>query len=149
MNFEASIATKFVFTSVAIFLSSFMTYIGVDSETFLLYTALLVFDYITGIAKARSLSEKISSHKMKYGIISKMLLMMIPLALAIAAKAVDADFKEVLSVCFNMLVISELYSILGNIYSFRTKKELPEYDVVAIIGRKIHKFLLRISDVRE
>ena len=83
---------------------------------------------------------------MKYGIISKFSLLLIPLVLAIAAKAVSADFSYVLIVGINILVLSEVYSIVGNIYSVRTKEELPEYDAVAMIGKKIRAMLIRASE---
>ena len=123
-----------------------ITYLGISGEAFLLSAILLLIDYLTGLAKARALKHSITSNHMKYGIISKFSLLLIPLVLAIAAKAVSADFSYVLIVGINILVLSEVYSIVGNIYSVRTKEELPEYDAVAMIGKKIRAMLIRASE---
>lgn len=143
---EASVSIKFLFNFIGFSLSAFMAYIGLDSNVFLLFGMLLMIDYITGVWKAGRLGHTITSNKMKYGVISKMSLILIPLTLAICAKIIGADFKYVLDTGMMILVLSEFYSIIGNIYSIRTKDELPEYDVVAALGKKIRNILLRMND---
>ena len=68
---------------------------------------------------------------MKYGMASKFVLILIPITLAIAAKILGQDFSDILFTGINILVFSEVYSIFGNIYSMKKKKELPEIDAVA------------------
>lgn len=140
---DVTVGAKVAFNSITIVIAWVFHYLGMDSEIFFLFAMLLTIDYITGIAKAKTLQHSIASDKMKYGIISKLLLLLIPLVLAISAKAVGADFKSILQVGMNILILSELYSIIGNIYAVRTKDELPEYDAVASIGKKIKSFLIR------
>jgi hypothetical protein len=43
----------------------------------------------------------------------------------------------------NLLIVSEVYSILGNIYAVRTRNELPEWDVISIMGKRIRDFFER------
>lgn len=135
-----------VFNMLTLFIGSLMTYLGINGESFFLFAVLLFIDYITGITKARCMSAAITSNRMKYGIISKLSLLLIPLILAIGAKAVNADFSTVLLVGINILVLSEVYSIIGNIYTIRTREELPEYDVVAILGKRIRNILIRYGE---
>lgn len=142
----AGMYTKVLFNFFTVCVGGVLTYLGLNAESFFLFSMLLLIDYITGVAKASRLNQRITSNRMKYGILSKLSLILIPLVLAIGAKAVGADFKTVLLVGVNILVISEVYSIIGNIYSIRTKEELPEYDVVAMIGKRIRTILLRYSD---
>jgi len=145
-----SIATSFyvktIFNFFTICLGGALTYLGLSGESFLLFSILLFIDYITGIAKAYRIGQTITSNRMKYGMLSKLSLLIIPLVLAIGAKAVGADFTTVLMVGINILVLSEVYSIIGNIYSIRTKDELPEYDVVAMIGKRIRNVLLKYNE---
>lgn len=143
---EASLTAKIFFNSFNLIISALLVYLGLDGEAFLLFSILLFIDYVTGVMKARALNHSITSNKMKYGIISKFSLMFIPIVLAIGAKALDADFSSVLLVGINILVLSEVYSIIGNIYTVRTKEELPEYDAVAAIGKKIRTTLIKASD---
>ena len=135
---------KFIFFSVAGIYATAMAYLGIDKEAFMLFAVLLLVDYLTGLIKARRLGHSITSNKMKYGIFSKFVLILIPLMMAVLAKIIGAqNYDMVLYMGMNILAISEFYSIVGNIYSIRTKKELPEYDVVASIGNKVRRFMLR------
>ena len=122
-----------------------LAYLEISQEPFALFAILLMIDYVTGLVKAQALNISITSNKMKYGIISKLSLLFIPIVLAIAAKAVGVDSHYILMSGINILIISEVYSIIGNIYSTRTKEELPEYDAVAMIGKKIRNFLISKS----
>ncbi len=137
---------KLIYNTAALCFSGTLTYLGLNAEGFLLFALLILIDYITGVAKAKVLGHSITSNRMKYGIISKLSLLFIPLVLAIGAKAVSADFATILFVGINILVISEVYSIIGNIYSIRTKEELPEYDVIAVIGHRIRKVLIKYGE---
>lgn len=141
-----SMTAKVVFNLCVMHLSFMMTYLGINGESFLLFSILLIMDYITGVLKAKALKHSITSNKMKYGIISKLSLLFIPVTLAIGAKAVGADFATVLLVGINILVVSEVYSIIGNFYAMRTQEELPEYDAVAMIGKKIRNVLLKYGE---
>jgi len=143
---EASVTAKVLFTTGSFALSSTLVYLGINAEAFMLFSLLLGMDYSTGILKARAIKESITSNKMKYGIISKFSLILIPIVLAIGAKAVGADFGSVLLAGINMLILSEVYSIIGNIYAIKTHEELPEYDVVAMIGKRIRNALLKTSE---
>lgn len=120
-----------------------MFYLGIDVEAFTMFSILLVVDYATGLMKARAINESITSNKMKYGVASKLSLIIIPIALAVGGKAMCVDITNIIFVSVNLLVLSELYSITSNVYAVRTKEELPEYDVVSIIGRKIKNTLMK------
>lgn len=132
--------------SFTVMCSAWLAYLGLDKEAILLFSLLLLIDYVTGVTKSYKLGYAITSVRMKYGILSKLSLLLIPIVLAIGAKAVGSDFKSVLIIGLNILILSEVYSIIGNIYSIRTHKELPEYDVVAMLGNKIRNMLLKLGD---
>lgn len=142
----AGVGIKVIFNFFTVCIGGMLTYLGLNGEAFFLFSMLLIIDYMTGVAKAYRLGHCITSNKMKYGVLSKLSLLLIPVVLAIGAKAVGADFKTVLMVGINILVLSEIYSIIGNIYSIRTKDELPEYDVVAMLGKRIRNVLIRYSE---
>lgn len=144
-----SVYVKAVINFFTISCSGLFAYLDINTEAFFLFALLLLIDYVTGVWKASCLGHSITSNKMKYGILSKLSLLLIPVVLAIGAKAVGADFKAVLLVGINILVLSETYSIIGNIYSIRTKDELPEYDAVAMLGNKIRAVLIKFSDREE
>lgn len=142
---EDTTVIKIVLNFIIVLFSGILAYLQISQEPFILFAVLLFIDYITGLMKAKRLQISITSNKMKYGLLSKLSLLFIPIVLAIGAKAVGADFTFILITGMNILIVSEVYSIIGNIYSVQTKEELPEYDAVAMIGRKIRIFLLKIS----
>lgn len=135
-----------IYNTIVTAIATIMVYLDIDKEAFGLFATLLFIDYITGIWKARTLGEKITSNKMKYGIISKFILIFIPIVFAIGTKALHQQGDSVLFVGLNILVLSEVYSILGNIYTVRTKEELPEVDAVAAIGQAIRKKLTKFGE---
>ena len=114
-----------------------LVWAGVDEQTYTIFAVLLVFDYLTGITKAFILEQKITSNRSKYGIASKLSLLIIPVILGLGGKAVDADFALTIYWAMNVLILSEVYSIVGNIYSIRSGEEMPEFDAVQAIGKRI------------
>lgn len=146
---ETTAFIKFFYNFIVILISSMLAYLELDKEPMFFFAVLLIIDYITGLYKAKILGHSITSNKMKYGCISKMLLILVPIVLAIGAKSVGADMDKALIVGINILIISEIYSIIGNIYSARTKQEFPEWDAVAMIGKMIRNLLLKLSGDKE
>lgn len=45
-----------------------------------------------------------------------------------------------------ILIIAELYSIIQNIYTFRTGVLLPEYDAISIVLKKLGDFMKQKID---
>ena len=133
---------KVLFLSFSTLLGVFLNYIGLDNDIVFFYAILLLMDYGTGLLKAIALKESITSNKMKYGIISKMILLIIPLALAITATMLKVHgIQSILFIGISILSVSELYSIIGNVYSIRQGKEFPEIEPLAILGKRIEKIL--------
>jgi phage-related holin len=140
---ETTTFIKIIWNSFVVLFSGILAYLQISQEPFTLFAILLILDYITGLAKAKTLGHSITSNKMKYGLISKFSLLLIPIVVAIGAKAVGGDSHYILMSGMYILIFSEVYSIIGNIYSTRTKEEFPEYDALAMIGKQIRVILLR------
>jgi len=123
---------------------SMMIYLKMDREVIMLFSILLLLDMITGVGKTIKIGEKPKSWRFANGLISKMVLIIIPFALALTAKALKIDIHLLVWVVLDSLILSEAYSILGNIYTIRTGKQTEEYDVVSLILRKIRTLLNRL-----
>jgi hypothetical protein len=122
-----------------------LAYIGVEIDgAFIALSVLLVIDVITGITKSYRIGRDITSNMLKYGFLSKIILLLIPIAFMVGAKGVDIDGTNIVIVSYNILIISELYSIVGNIYSIQTGEFFPEMDAVQMIGRKLKNIMLNI-----
>lgn len=118
-----------------------LTYAGINEEVFFIFTVLVVIDFITGVSKAYAVGQSITSNKAKYGVVSKFSLLFIPIVMALGAKAVGQDGTVLFVWGMNLLILSEVYSIIGNIYTIRSKSELPEWDVISLLGKKIRQFM--------
>lgn len=153
MTNETLLTAKMIFSSFVFSIAGALTYIGLNQEMMLLFSILLIIDYMTGLGKAAIIKEDITSYKMKYGIASKLVLIFIPIVLAIAAKILGKDFSDILFTGINILVLSELYSIFGNIYSMKKRKELPEIDAISELASFIRDKLImldrRSTDTRD
>ena len=109
---ETTAFIKVFYNFIVIFISSMLVYLDLEKEPMFFFAILLVIDYITGLYKAKILGHSITSNKMKYGCISKLLLLLIPIVLAIGAKSVGADMNKVLLVGLN-----SYYSTVSNSYA--------------------------------
>jgi len=78
---------------------------------------------------------------MANGIIAKLVLILIPVTLAALAHGLDLDITPLVKSALTVLLLSESYSILGNIYSIKTKEDAPEFDAVNFILKKINQLL--------
>jgi hypothetical protein len=147
---EVMIFIKMLVTGIYTLLASFLTKLGVEiSDAFMALGVLLVIDVITGVIKSYKLDIKITSNNLKYGFLSKLILLLIPIIFQIGAKGVDIDGTNIVTISYNILIISELYSIIGNIYSIQTKESLPEMDAIQMIGRKLRNILLNLVGDRD
>jgi toxin secretion/phage lysis holin len=142
---EATTTIKIIWNFLIVLLSGVLAYLEISQEPFTIFAILLVIDYITGVWKAKTLGISITSNKMKYGLISKLSLLIIPIVLAMGAKATGADYHYILLSGMYILILSEVYSIIGNVYCMNTGEELPEYDAVAMLGKQIRNILIRNS----
>ncbi len=140
---QSAVSAKVIFATVAGAISWVLTYSGLDQEAFAIFGALIAVDFVTGISKARALGQSITSNRARYGILSKASLLILPLVIALGAKGIGQDAGPLFAWMINLLIVSEVYSILGNIYAVRTRKELPEWDVISLMGQKIRDMFER------
>jgi len=144
---ETLITAKVIFATIVSAFGWVLTYTGIDTEVFAIFSALIVMDFLTGIGKARQLGQSISSNKAKYGVVSKISLLTLPIVMAAGAKAVGQDASVIFVWGMNLLIVSEVYSIIGNIHTIRTGTQLPEWDVISLLGKRIREQFEGKSDV--
>ncbi len=108
------------------------SYTGVNQEVFTILWVLMVLDFISGLAKAIIVkNHKPISSRFVAGIISKLLVLTIPMVLGLSSKWIlGIDMRWFINVILSMLVLAETYSVLQNIISVRQRKEIQEYDAL-------------------
>ena len=109
---------------------------------------LMIIDIITGIIKSIRINgtRSIKSIILVAGFVSKILLILIPVILAYTGQGIGIDLKPLVSGTMMVLVVAESYSSLGNIQAVRIGKDVPEFDIVSFLIKKIRKQLLRILE---
>lgn len=124
------------------FLAS-LKYLEVTPVSVEVLAALLVADLITGIVRAGLVDgwRSIQSNKMQRGIMAKMFILLVPIILSLSGKAIGIDIGVIAQACINVLVLSEGYSIVGNIYSIRTGNERVEFDAISYVLKQVQGFL--------
>lgn len=120
---------------------SLLQYLKLDGEVIAIFSVLLILDIITGWFKVISLGMKPRSWRLANGIISKVVMIIIPLVMALGAKAIHVDITGLFYIVIDALVLSEVYSVLGNIYTINTKKNVEEFDVLSKILKLIRNTL--------
>ncbi len=119
-----STATSFYFITT-------FSYLGIDHRMLSLYTFLLLIDFITWVIKGY-LNKNIQSSIAINGIFKKFVLIFLIFAVAITWKIVwYENVSQLLGVAFSVLAVSELYSILANIFEIRTGNKAKEFDWVS------------------
>ena len=123
-------------------------YLNLAPESIGMLTILIVVDIITGIVKSGVLHgwRTIRSSRLAAGTLSKMLLLLIPVTLAVAGKGVAIDMTSLAQGSITVLILSQLYSVIGNIHAVQTKSEKNEFDAVSFILRSIRELLERFME---
>ena len=120
-------------------------YLGFSTETTLALTILMIIDVATGITRSAMVegTGSVRSSIWTRGILAKLLLITAIFSVALASKSVGIQAIVLANGALNVLLLSELYSILGNIYSIKNKQPKTEFDAVAWMLSQIKELLSR------
>ena len=127
-----------------IFISSVLSSIHIPIASFLTLTILMVIDVVVGIGRSYRLQIPITSYRIKLGVISKLGVLLIVLSFGLAfthSGLVIDDLKEYIQLILWLFILSELYSIVSNVYAIKTGDNLPEVEVLSLIGTKLKKLM--------
>lgn len=125
-------------------LAPILTLLSIPEEPFYILAILLMLDYLTGILKVFVLKGHIRSYRAIAGLLTKGSILVLVLVLALMAKGLELDFKLYLSLFLSALIISETYSIFGNVYSAINKEEIAEFDAVSMVIKRVRLVLERV-----
>jgi phage-related holin len=129
---------KYFMSILYIPVMAFFAYFDMSWESLSILALLLTIDYFTGIAKVYMIDKsEIKSYKAIAGIISKVTVLIIPIALYIAAKKIDFDLHSYVDAIITMLVLAETYSIIGNVRSIQLRENIQEIDAVSFVLKKL------------
>ncbi len=115
-----------------------------DALTALMF--LMVLDTITGIMKSAIIygGRSVKSTIITAGVASKAIVLAVPLAIIIMGKGIGIDLTDYLYGVVSVFIVAETYSVLGNVYAARVKKDIQEFDVISFTIKKIRAALLNL-----
>lgn len=124
---------------------AFLEYFGIPKEPFTLLGALMFIDMITGITKQKAVNMsgdkdhyvEITSHRWWFGIVKKLITLLVICAVAISIKALDFNGSLFIAIAISGFVAAEIYSIVQNAYIINTGKFLPEFDAAGMLLKSI------------
>lgn len=120
--------------------------LGLSTESYAILGTLMIVDTIFGVARVGTLYgwEHISSYRLSSGVLSKLSIIGVPLFIAMAGRGAGMNLNFVAQGAIGMLCLAQLYSILGNVYSIRTKQEVREFDAVSWVLRRLQTIIERL-----
>lgn len=146
MVFEGKVGA--VWTLSILSFSWFLAYIWVSPELLTLFGILIIGDITTWIIKG-VFHKDLASKTLRLWIMSKLLLLTIPLFAWVMVKIVWVDISFLIKYTIVVLSLGEFYSIIWNIREIASWKKQKEFDVIdhalkwllSIIKNYLDKFL--------
>lgn len=117
--------------------------VSLNTESYMIIGAFMIIDTITGVTRSIVVhgGRSFTSHAATLGITAKLLVILIPLLVVLAGQGAGINLVPVAKSALNILILSELYSILSNIQSVRLKRDVAEFDAVNFLLDKLRLFL--------
>lgn len=125
-------------------LYGFFIYIDLDIEIVKILCALMVIDTVLGVTKTIVLNNKFSFKTMALGFVSKLAVLLIPMALALMSKGLNYNFKWFVTIVIDLLIVSDGISIFSNVIAIKTKKEVENFDALTRILKAIREGLIKL-----
>lgn len=128
--------------------AAIFAYLGISAEMALVLAILLVIDTLTGSIRAMVIDHRnFSSSVLSRGVLSKLMLVLLPLTVALVAKGVGIDLSWLVSMTMGIIIVSEGYSIVANIGQIYKKDDKgSESDAVSFVISKILAVFRAILD---
>jgi len=130
------------FSYVVTFIAS-MEWLGLNHQAVTIFSVLMLIDVVTGILRAALVhgGQSVRSSILKRGILAKLLVLTALFSVALAGKGLGFDMSSLVQAAVNVLILGELYSILGNVHSVRTGNQKVEFDAVAFLLDRVKELI--------
>jgi hypothetical protein len=125
---------------------SIFIYLHIDTDVVNVLLILMAMDTLFGVRKSLVLGDVFKFSLLWFGIITKLLVLLIPMTLALVGKGLGYDFKPLVDIVMRVLVVAEGISILSSYYMIRTKKRIENIDVVTKLLLAVRNLLLKLMN---
>lgn len=117
--------------------------LGLSTESYMILTFFMALDFVLGITRAAFFGgpRAIKSYKLAAGVLSKFLVLSVPLIMVWGGRGAGIDFTMLGQWGIGALILSQLYSILGHINAIRLGEDRAEWDAVSVVMSKFRTAL--------
>lgn len=124
----------------------FIIGLGLSWESTAILGAFMLIDTVVGVLRSMILhgGNSFRSRLLAHGIVSKMLVLFVPILIVYAGLGVRLDFLPIASGILDVLILSEAYSILGHVQSIRTGKDVKEFDAISMVLKNLRTMLEKL-----
>ena len=119
-------------------------YLEMEIEIVKILFFLMVIDTVLGIVKTIVLNKKFSFKTLALGFVSKLAVLLIPMALALMSKGLNYDFKWFVTLVMDLLIVSDGISIFSNAIAIKSKKEVENFDAITQLLRATRMALIAL-----
>lgn len=125
-------------------------YMGYHPESMAILMTLMLVDTITGTIRSGVVNggPSVTSTIGTKGLLSKILLLTSIFSFGFAMKGIGFELENIRSLMHSVVVVfilSEVYSVVGNVHSTLTRKPKAEYDALAWLLRLIRDTLIKVT----
>lgn len=117
--------------------------LGLSLQSFTILAVFMLVDVGTGLVRTYVVNggHSIKSSRLGAGVLSKTCIILIPVLLVWGGEGAGINLLPVAQGTLSVLILAELYSILGNVQSIRLRKDIMEFDAVNFIILKLRDYL--------
>src|SRR5690606_38689940 len=126
-----------MFEAVRLGIYAFMAFFNLNAEWVVILVSFMFIDTFFGLIKAFRMNEKISFKVLMWGITIKLCILCVPFILATMALVFGENLKFVVDMMVRLLIVNECLSILANIISIKTKKNVKNLDLISLALNQI------------
>lgn len=146
INIESPIygKTAEVITYIKTFLYGLFVFLDIDVNVVKILAILMAVDTVLGVFKAIKLKQAISFKKLVWGMVTKVSVLIVPMVLALVAKALSFDFSWFVKSVLNILVLAEAFSAISNVISIKEGKQIENQDLVT---KLLHTIRIGLSNM--
>ncbi|OLS16008.1 MAG: hypothetical protein RBG13Loki_0386 [Promethearchaeota archaeon CR_4] len=121
-------------------------FFGLSTEAYGILALLMIVDTITGVIRVGVVHgwRSVNSHNLSFGILSKMCLILVPVVVSVAGTGAGVDLTMIAKGALSVIILSEGYSILGNVQSIRSRKDIDEFDAINFLLSRLRKMLEKL-----
>lgn len=113
-------------------------FLQIDKHLFNILLIFMILDTIAGLVKVLKVDkDKFSFKALMWGMCSKIGILIVPLLVALLFKGIGQEMGFGVELIIKILIVSEFISVISNVYTIKTGKQVKDIDVFSLLFKFI------------